>query len=273
MDDDARPSEEPPWTLPTEECPWAFVDCEMTGLDPARDSLLEVAVVRVRGGVVESERCTLLQANADSDAEARALHGIVPAALARAPRFADVAADLAALLHGAVPVFHGADLDVRFLDLAFEAAGVEHRVGPVLDTVRLARRAVCATRYNLRVLCGTLGIAPVRWHRAGEDVRALRGLFARLCAELAPSSAMDLWEVRVGQEGAAVLRRRVAAVLEDALVSGRNVGLVVRTPGQSPRVLRGSVAWFRPPHVGIERTDPTPGFAVLRADRILRFEG
>ena len=142
----------------------------MTGLDPERDALLEVAVARVEGGVVVERYATLLRTDVPSVPGAMALHGIDAAAVADAPEFADVAPRLAALIDGAVPVMHGVDLDVRFLDRAFAAAGLDRQVGPTLDTVRLARRALHARHYSLSALCGSLGLGPVRWHRAAEDV-------------------------------------------------------------------------------------------------------
>ena len=135
----AAPPSEAPWTLPFARCPFALVDCEMTGLDPERDALLEVAVARVVDGVVVEEFATLLHTDVPSVPGALALHGIDAAALVAAPPFAAVAPRLAALLDGAVPVMHGAELDVRFLDRAFAAAGLARRVGPTLDTVRLLK--------------------------------------------------------------------------------------------------------------------------------------
>jgi DNA polymerase-3 subunit epsilon len=244
----------------------------MTGLDPARDALLEVAVARVVGGVVVDRYVTLLRTEVPSVPGAAALHGIEPAAVLDAPDFADVAPRLDALLDGAVPVMHGVDLDVRFLDRAFADAGLTRRIGPAIDTLRLARRAVHARHYNLSALCGALGLEPVRWHRAGEDVRALVALFARLCAALAPVDPMDLWQVRAA-DGRVQVRAAIAKVLAEAVGTARPLRLVVRTPGHAERELTARVLWFRPPHVGLARVGAGLVPAILRADRVLRVAG
>lgn len=258
-----------PWTLPLRECPFALVDCEMTGADPATDALLEVAVTRVTAGAVTARLSSLVRASVTSRPEAHALHGIDPAEIAAAPTFAELAPSLVAILDGAVPVMHGCDLDVAFLDRALADAGHAHRVGPCLDTVRLARRAVHARRYGLAAVCEALGIAPVRWHRAGEDVAALGALFARLCAALAPVSARDLWQVRAA-DGPVQVRDTIAAALAAHVGSRAALRLVVRTPGHAERELCVRVLWFRPPHVGLGPAGTSRPPPILRADRVLR---
>jgi DNA polymerase III epsilon subunit-like protein len=263
------PPLEAPWTLPFAQCPFALVDCEMTGLDPERDALLEVAVARVVAGSVVELYSTLVHTETPIAEAAAALHGIDAAALAGAPAFADVASRLGAMLDGAVPVMHGAELDVRFLDRAFAAAGSPRRVGPALDTVRLARRALNARQYNLTALCATLAIGPVRWHRAAEDVRALIPLFSRLCEAFDPVDAYDLWQVRAG-DGRVQVRSAIAKALAAAAGSARPIRLVVRTRGHAERELRAKVLWFRSPHVGLAAVGPGIIPAILRADRVLR---
>ena len=200
---------------------------------------------------------------ADELLPAAAVHGIDAAALSGAPTFAEVAPRLAAMLDGAVPVMHGVELDVCFLDRAFAAAGSPRRVGPALDTLRLARRALHSRQYNLTSLCTSLGFAPVRWHRAAEDVKALHPLFNRLCAALDPVDAMDLWQVRAGIE------RALAA----AAGSPKPIRLIVRTPGHAEREMRVRVLWFRSPHVGLAAAGQGVVPAILRADRVLRVPG
>lgn len=263
------PPDEAPWTLPFAKCPFALVDCEMTGLDPERDALLEIAVARVVGGAVVERFETLVHTGVPIAEGAAALHGIDAAALVGAPAFAAVAPLLERMLDGAVPVMHGVDLDVAFLDRAFEAAGLVRRIGPTLDTVRLARRAVHARQYGLSALCRALAIGPVRWHRAAEDVRALHPLFNKLCAALDPVDARDLWQVRAA-DGRVEVRGVIARALAAAVGSPKPIRLVVRTPGHAEREMVARVLWFRPPHVGLAQAGTAVVPAILRADRVLR---
>jgi DNA polymerase-3 subunit epsilon len=257
-----------PWDLPFEACTFALLDCEMTGLDPAVDRLLEVAVARVRGGVILDRWSSLVQCDTPSCAEAQRLHGIAPSESADAPTFAVIAPTLAQLLDGAVPVMHGAELDVAFLDAAFARLGMEARVGPHLDTVLLARRILRADSYALGALSIQLGTAPRRWHRAAEDVEALLGLFAQVVDSLGPRTARDLWQVRAGERGPVVVRDTIAAAL--AARVGQRVKLLVRPRGRDPVTVLGRLERWTPPHLLVHVKGPSGGLRLLRADRVLQ---
>src|SRR5262245_33173873 len=92
----------PPWDLPLDQAPLAFLDLEMTGLDPEKDRVVEVCVERVVGEKVELRVASLV--NPDERAGGNAdIHGLDAAALAGAPRFAQLADDVLRALDGAVP--------------------------------------------------------------------------------------------------------------------------------------------------------------------------
>src|SRR5579872_4922864 len=71
----APPPPGPPWDLPVEATPLAFVDLEMTGLDVERDRVVEVCIERVVGGVVQSHVTTLVQPGARAGGAAQ-YHGL-----------------------------------------------------------------------------------------------------------------------------------------------------------------------------------------------------
>lgn len=262
-----------PWDLPLGECPLAFLDCEMTGLDLARDALIEVAITRTVGGAVVASLDTCVRTHVESRPDALAAHGIDTASLADAPELHEVSARAAELLRGAVPVAHGVEMDAAFLNRAFELAGEDLRLDAALDTLTLARRCLHASTYSLAALAERLDLGAFRWHRAGEDVRALRALFDRLVALYAPVSARDLWEVRVGQRGPVSVRASIAREL-DALASRRAFAeLWLRSPGRELMRLTGRVERWSPPHVTLTDLGPQRhGVRIVRADRVIRVE-
>lgn len=274
LSDDEDPGEEPPrgapWDLPLAECPLVFIDCEMTGLDPERDRLVEVAMLRVKNGAPEARFASLINGGVASHPDALAVHGITDAQAAEGPPFAAVSAEIEALLDGAVPVMHDAGMDAAFLDRAFAEAGSDRRVGACVDTLLLARRAVKAPRYGLGSLCAVLGLPPVRWHRATEDVLALRALWSPLVERLKPVSARDLWQVRVGQRGRVRVRDAIAARFAESAGRRRLLSVVYRTPGRDPVTLRARVERWVEPHVWlVPEGRGSRGLRVLRADRVL----
>lgn len=262
----------PPWDLPVHETPWVFLDCEMTGIDPARDAVIEVAARRIRGAVEEGSLDTLVRADIPSAPAAQAAHGIDDALLGDAPRFIEVVPALEALLEGAVPVLHGAALDRVFLNRALEAHGSALRIRQVIDTVLLARRAVLATSYRLAAVCDHLGVPPRRWHRAREDVLAVQEVFVRVNALLRPESARDLWQVRAGVRAPTLVRDAVSRTL--AAAGSRALAVLVRQPGRTPKRVVGRIIRWDPPHLtlGLGASGRYRGVAILRADRVLSVE-
>lgn len=266
--DDPPPGE--PWDTPLPRCPLVFIDCEMTGSDPARDALVEVAMIRVVGDTVEDTVASLVRTEVPSTPAALALHGIPPEALAVAPSFSELAPRLSALVTGAVPVMHGARLDVAFLNRAHVSITGRRLLHHVLDTVALARRVVHLRSYGLPALAARLSLPARRWHRASEDVAGLRDLFAHVTAVLRPCSARDLWEVRVGQAGAVRVRTAFDRLFTQVQGSRRAVSLLVRTPGHDPVTLTARIERWSSPYLYLATGQRgANGVRVLRADRVL----
>ncbi len=259
---------DPVWDLPVSQAPFAFVDLEMTGLDPVRDRIVELCVERVVAGQCVDRLATLV-CPPERAGGASHVHGLDEASLLGAPSFADLVVPLQRVLDGAIFVAHAAEWDVRFLTAELARVGVPFEVQAFVDTLPLARRAFVGPTHSLGALCTQLGIDRGRAHRAESDVTALRVLFDRCVDALAPSSARDLWEVRIGQHHA---RAAVLDACRKAIVEGP-IQLVFRPCGRRPVTLLFVVVEVRsdldPPKViGYEL--PGRGRREIRADRILR---
>jgi DNA polymerase-3 subunit epsilon len=267
----SSPPPGPPWDLAIDDAPFAFVDLEMTGLDVARDRVVELCVERVVGGERRSGLTSLVDPG-ERVGGASQVHGIDAAALAGAPSFAAVAPEVLATLSGAILVAHAAEWDVRFLVAEFQRAGVLFGCDHWIDTLILARRAFAFHSYSLDALCRELGIERGRAHRAESDVRAMRELFARCTRVLAPVSARDLWEVRVGDRRA---RQAIVDACEAAAKHGAPVWVTYRAARRAPQsfvmVLLEVSSDLDPPLV-VGYQLPGRGRRQLRADRILRVE-
>jgi DNA polymerase III subunit epsilon len=260
-----------PWDLPLGEAPLAFVDLEMTGLDAAHDRVVEVCIERVVGG----ERHKLLTTLVDPGERvggAAHVHGLDAAALAGAPRFEAIAGEVLATLEGAILVAHAAVWDVRFIAAELVRAGISTRIEHWLDTLVLARRAFAFQSYSLDALCRELTIDRGLAHRAESDVRAMRAVFDRCVAVLAPASARDLWEVRVGERRA---RQAIVDACEAAAKHGAPVVVTYRPARRPPEALSMVLLEVRsdldPPGV-VGYQLPGRGRRQLRADRILRVD-
>jgi DNA polymerase III epsilon subunit-like protein len=120
--------------------PFAVVDVATTGHYPQdRDRIVEIAIVHTSpDGTIEDTWSTLLEP--ERDPGPTHLHGLTWGDLAGAPRFADIAAEIADRLSGRVVVAHGADFDLGFLVAEFTRAGLTPPLWPVLCTRTAARR-------------------------------------------------------------------------------------------------------------------------------------
>jgi DNA polymerase-3 subunit epsilon len=261
----------PPWDLPLAEAPLAFVDLEMTGLDATRDRVVEVCIERVVGGERQKLLSTLVDPGERVGGAAH-VHGLDAAALAGAPRFEAIAGEVLATLDGAILVAHAAVWDVRFIAAELARASIPARVEHWLDTLILARRAFAFHSYSLDALCRELAIDRGLAHRAESDVRAMRAVFDRCVAVLAPASARDLWEVRVGERRA---RQAIVDACEAAAKHGAPVVVTYRAARRPPEELSMVLLEVRsdldPPGV-VGYQLPGRGRRQLRADRILRVE-
>ncbi len=97
-----------------------YLDTETTGLHPATDELVEIAVVDDAGNIVLD---TLLRpAESTAWPDAQRIHGISPDDVAMAPTREDVLPELLALVTGARLVIYNADFDLGFLPEVATAA-------------------------------------------------------------------------------------------------------------------------------------------------------
>jgi DNA polymerase-3 subunit epsilon len=250
----------------------------MTGLDAAKDRVVELCIERVRGGEVEARLYTLVRPETIAKGEAADavgnahVHGIFGEALRDAPTFAELADEVAKLFDGAILVAHGASWDVAFLEAEMARAGRPMPLPFYVDTLNLSRRTFGLKKHSLDSLREHFGLDRSRAHRADSDVAALRVVWEKCVAALEPRTARDVWEVRIAERKA---REQILAECTDAIAAGAPVNVVYR-PRARPQepmqmVLVEIIAGLDPPRV-IGYQLPGRGRRELRADRILRIE-
>lgn len=275
----SKPPPGPPWDLPLAEAPLAFLDLEMTGLDPKKDRVVEVCIERVVGGEVVDRLYSLVRPDGGETGNEH-IHGIEN--VEDAPTWPELAPRIVELLDGAVLVAHGAWWDVAFVRAEMERAREPSKAPPpavagfvlshYLDTLNLSRRSFGLERHSLDALRAHFQLDTSRAHRADADVLALREVFARCVAELEPSTPRDLWEVRVAERR---VREHVLAQCKEALEAEREITLIYRARARPAEPLRMRITaidlGLDPPRV-IGYQLPGRGRRELRADRILRIE-
>lgn len=170
---------------------YAVVDVETTGTSVEADEIVSLAVLRLDGDGRELDRfASLVRPAGPIPAEATAVHGIDDAAVRGAPTFAELGAELLALLEGAVFVAHNADFDLPLVQHAFARAGVRYvppGVACTLDAFRLLEPT--ERSHRLESLCERHGIGLDDAHDARGDALATVELLRLLLQEgIAPET-------------------------------------------------------------------------------------
>ena len=166
------------------DVPYTALDVETTGLSPERgDRIVSLAAVRVRHGRIERETAFTTVVNPDRaiPAASTRFHGITDEMVAAAPRIGTVLPALRAFAAGTVLVGHEVWLDLRFLALESDRAGLagleEHLA---LDTALLARALhPAAPHRDLDTLAREVGLSVVGRHTALGDAIAAGEIFLR----------------------------------------------------------------------------------------------
>ena len=156
--------------------PIAVVDLETTGLSHAKgDRIIEVAIIRLEGinDPAPVRFSCLVNPHTPIPDESRAIHGITDQMVDQAPSFSGVAEELADLLRGAIFVAHNAQFDLGFLQAEFQRAAMEMpTLGPVVDTLRVARTVFAFPSCALGSLATRMQLELVNHHRALDDADA-----------------------------------------------------------------------------------------------------
>lgn len=125
--------------IPLHALSFVVFDSETTGLDPAKDQVVQLGAVRVvNGKLIAGETFdTLVKPTIPIPASATKIHHIDNRMVKDAPDFADAHARLHGFTSDAVIVAHNAPFDMAFLQRQSKASALEFD-NPVLDTVHLS---------------------------------------------------------------------------------------------------------------------------------------
>jgi DNA polymerase-3 subunit epsilon len=177
-----------------EECAFAVVDVETTGVRATRDDrITEIAVVVVQGERCELVLDLLVNPGRPISGIVTSITGITNAMVRAAPRFEEVAERVTDALAGRVFVAHNARFDWRFVAAELSRARGMTLDGSRLCTVRLARKLVDAVQScSLDALSELFAFENPARHRAGGDALVTALLLRRLLRLARESGARTL---------------------------------------------------------------------------------
>lgn len=155
------------------EEPVVFVDIETNGLSHSRGRIIEVAAIRVEGHEVVSRFSTILDPQTEIPAFITRLTGISSKDTSGAPTFDDIAAELLAVLDGAIFIAHNVRFDYSFVKQEFKRVGIKYSP-KMLCTVKLSQALYPHYRHHkLANIIERCGLLVANRHRAYDDANAL----------------------------------------------------------------------------------------------------
>ena len=164
----------------------AFVDVETTGLSPSENRIAEIGVVTVDDGRVE-RWATLLQSSSRRELS----DSTDPHSSHDAPRFRDIAADLARRLEGRLFVAHNARFDYSFLRAEFERVGIAFSPDVVCSVMLSRKLYPDLERHDMDSLVECHGFSVEERHRALPDADLVWQLWQTLNRDHARDHIID----------------------------------------------------------------------------------
>lgn len=251
------------------------LDIETTGLDPERDAILEIGIVRFRGDEVLKEWSSLIDPQQPIPSKIVELTGITNAMVQREGISLGEGLRKAQELIGSTPIIaHSVGFDLSFFRKLKHPPPFCNN--PALDTFELASILVPhAGRYSLSALAAELGIRlPEGAHRALADAHTARQLYLKIFeravelprevvdeisshADLSNWTLADFWRDVKEEQARGAFTTSIGAALKGKLAEARRGGTVRRSASASRLMARQAQLEARPlePHEVIRPLD------------------
>lgn len=181
--------------LPLAALPAVVLDTETTGLDAARDRVIEIAAVRLDAGAGENRETfsRLVNPGVAIPAASVDVHGISDADVAAAEAFDAAMPAFAAWTGEAVVVGYAIGFDLAVLQAEHERHGLPWSAPRSLDVRHLAQLVAPALPDpSLDTVAAWLGIAVADRHRALGDAKAAAAIFQALLPRLRDKGILTL---------------------------------------------------------------------------------
>ena len=159
---------------------YAVLDVETTGLDPATDRIIEIAILKVEDGEPVAKYETLVDPGMAIPPKITKLTGITTDQVRSGKSYQAMCEEVSDFLGSNPIVAHNSVFDARFVSAGLTFFGLD-RVFRHIDTVSLAKKAFPdAPNYKLATLIPYLNLTDhEQTHRAMDDVTCTYRLFER----------------------------------------------------------------------------------------------
>ncbi len=163
------------------ESTFVSIDVEATGVDPSKSEIIEIACVRVEGGVITERFSNLIYPGYPLPQRITDLTGITNAMLVGKPKMEEVLPKFLKFVGDSVIVAHRVEKDIAFIDKYYRQLYGKRFRHPHICTLNLAKNILPDLRkYSLKDLADYFGIEYRRIHRAMDDAQTTALVFLEL---------------------------------------------------------------------------------------------
>ncbi len=157
------------------------IDIETTGFDTKHAEIIELAAVRVEGGIVTDSFSSLINPGFFIPERVKELTGITNTMLVGKPKINEVLPEFLEFIGSDVVVAHNVEQDMKFLDRYARYILKRKLKLSKLCTLKLSRKLLPGmSSYTLKHLADHFGIDCPRQHRALNDALTTAYLFLEL---------------------------------------------------------------------------------------------
>lgn len=159
------------------------LDCEMTGLDPRKDRVIEVALVRFTFDRIVETFESLVNPECEVSPASQKIHHISNEMLRNQPTMDAVLPKIVQFIRPKdIIVGHSVDCDINILTEEASRLGTQFPKNfEIFDTVRLAKEYGDSPNNSLEALARHFAISSIGNHRAMKDVMINIEIFKYLC--------------------------------------------------------------------------------------------
>jgi DNA polymerase III epsilon subunit family exonuclease len=214
-----------------DEVDFSILDVETTGLFPdSGDRVVEVGVVKVRGGAIVDSFNSLINPERPISPGAFYVNRISPQMVTDAPKFFEIAPQLLEFLDSSVLAAYNSPFDMSFIETEFRLAGVRLPEFVVIDVLKLARTLLPGIKsYKQGNVAAALSINTNTLHRALEDVIITSQIFSTISGILKTHGLNKLSDLSDNNIGFKIEQIRLEMV-KDALSGENNLWIKYFSP-------------------------------------------
>lgn len=159
---------------------YVVFDLETTGLEPAKDEIIEIGACKIQDGKIIETFATFVKPTKKIPKEITELTGITEEMVADAPTINYVMPDFYKFCHGSIMVAHNISFDIAFVHNISKKLSYNFD-NETIDTLAIAKSKLPGLKnYKLGTIVDKLGVVLDNAHRAINDATATAKVFIKL---------------------------------------------------------------------------------------------